>query len=58
MKKILLPLLISIFSCFESNAQTLSAGDIAFIGMNTDTQEGYTFITLAAIPSSEEILLY
>ena len=37
-----------------SNAQ-LAAGDIAFIGMNTDATEGYSIITLTDIPGSKVI---
>lgn len=47
---------IAIFFNFNKlKAQSLSAGDIAFIGMNTDTTEGYAFITLNDIPSSEKV---
>ena len=54
MKKLLLFLLLtSVF--YPKNYAQLVAGDIAFIGMNTDTQEGYTFITLADIPGFEKI---
>ena len=47
--------LLAMLLCFTSNSQTLVAGDIAFIGFNTDNQEGFSFITLNDIPGSEEI---
>ncbi len=36
-------------------SQNLSVGDIAFIGYNSDDPDGFTFITLKAIPSTEMI---
>ncbi|MFK8038031.1 MAG: HYR domain-containing protein [Crocinitomicaceae bacterium] len=48
-------ILIILLSSATLNAQTLSAGDIAFVGMNTDAIEGYSFITLVDIPGSEQI---
>ncbi len=53
MKKYTLLLLFFFFSAAIS-AQ-LSAGDIAFLGFNTDTQEGYSFVVLKDIPGSEKI---
>ncbi|WP_165828934.1 T9SS type A sorting domain-containing protein [Flavobacterium sp. HTF] len=55
MKKKLL-LLIMLFCTFfvhqKANSQvTLSAGDIAFIGYNTSPLDGFSFITLKAIPA-------
>ena len=41
---------------FQSNyAQTLSTGDIAFIGYHTDSSDGFTFIALTDIPAGEVI---
>jgi hypothetical protein len=37
------------------SSQSLIAGDIAFIGMNTDTKEGFSFISLTDIPGGEKI---
>ncbi len=37
------------------SAQSLSAGDIAFIGYNTDSPDAFSIITLTDIPGSEEI---
>ncbi|KPM47516.1 beta strand repeat-containing protein [Jiulongibacter sediminis] len=34
---------------------SLSQGDIAFVGYNTDTPDGYSFVTLADIPAGEVI---
>uniref|UniRef100_UPI003A8D8877 SprB repeat-containing protein n=1 Tax=Flavobacterium alkalisoli TaxID=2602769 RepID=UPI003A8D8877 len=39
----------------KTTAQTLSAGDIAFIGYNTDDPDGFSFITLKEIPAGETI---
>ncbi len=39
----------------QVSAQTLSAGDIAFIGYDTDSNDGFTFIALAPIPGGEVI---
>lgn len=39
----------------KTTAQTLSAGDIAFIGYNTDSNDGFSFITLTEIPAGEII---
>ncbi len=36
-------------------SQNLSAGDIAFIGYNSDDPDGFTFVTLNAIPAYEMI---
>ena len=36
-------------------SQNLSAGDIAFIGYNSDDPDGFTFITLNNLPSTEMI---
>ena len=54
MKQKLLSLLILI-TTFSINAQTLGAGDIAFIGYNTDGVDGWSFITLNDIPAGEQI---
>ena len=43
------------FSIQTVNAQSLIAGDIAFIGMNTRIKEGFTIITLTDIPANEKI---
>ncbi|MDA0881684.1 MAG: hypothetical protein O2984_00085 [Bacteroidetes bacterium] len=48
------------FNWTEINAQTLSAGDIAFLGYNTDgaspiRNDDFTFITLKDIPAGEII---
>ncbi len=53
LKQYTLFILLSLVSFF-SNAQ-LAAGDIAFLGMNTDAEEGFAFITLTDIPGGEEI---
>lgn len=37
------------------SSQSLVAGDIAFVGMNTDTKEGFSFISLVDIPGNEKI---
>jgi len=55
MKKILLACSIFLLGNNLINAQTLSAGDIAFIGYDTDANDGFTFIALAPIPSGEVI---
>ena len=53
---LVLTIAVTIFLSFNKlKAQSLNAGDIAFIGMNTDATEGYAFITLNDIPSSEKI---
>jgi len=47
---------VAIFLNFNKlKAQSLSVGDIAFIGMNADSPEGYSFITLTDISGSEVI---
>ena len=33
----------------------LNAGDIAFIGINTDTPDGFAIITLTDIPAGEVV---
>ena len=53
MKKLLLALIILLTS-IQSYGQ-LNVGDIAFIGMNADANEGYSFIALRDIPASEKI---
>ncbi|RXG17055.1 hypothetical protein DSM02_3153, partial [Leeuwenhoekiella polynyae] len=52
MQKLLLTLLL-ITSCFgyNLNSQSLAAGDIAFVGYNTDNPDGFAFITLTDIPA-------
>ena len=52
-KLLVLSILLSLG--FTSYGQSLVAGDIAFIGFNTDNPEGFAFITLTDIPGSEEI---
>ncbi|MCB1582120.1 MAG: SprB repeat-containing protein [Xanthomonadales bacterium] len=47
----LLPILFSI----HANA-ALNAGDIAFIGINTDAPDGFAFVLLADAPAGEEII--
>ncbi len=47
-------LIIALSSFYYSSAQ-LAAGDIAFIGWNTDTPDGFAFITLKDIPANEVI---
>ena len=54
MKQKSLSLLILI-TTFSIDAQTLGAGDIAFIGYNTDGVDGWSFITLNDIPAGEQI---
>jgi len=52
-------LLLFLTSGYALTAQTLSAGDIAFIGYNTDegtsTNDDFSFFTLVDIPGSEVI---
>ena len=48
-------LFLSVFFSGTTAVAQLSAGDIAFIGMNTDATEGYSFITLTDIPGGEVI---
>jgi hypothetical protein len=50
-----LAVLVIIFNIQTFKAQSLIAGDIAFIGMNTDTKEGFSFISLVDIPGNEKI---
>ncbi|WP_417609372.1 HYR domain-containing protein [Owenweeksia hongkongensis] len=38
-------------------AQTLTAGDVAFVGFNTDSPDGFAFIALADIPAGEVIYI-
>ncbi|WP_424492930.1 MBG domain-containing protein [Salinimicrobium sp. GXAS 041] len=58
MKQKLLFLIFQIF-CFtyvlSSHAQTLQAGDIAFIGFNTDAPDGFSFIALKDLPAGETL---
>ncbi len=52
------PILLLIFIAFLYSTTAfaqLAAGDIAFIGYNTDHLEGYSFITLTTIPPNEKI---
>ncbi len=51
----LLTVLTIICNIQTFKAQSLSPGDLAFIGMNTDTKEGFSFITLTEIPANEKI---
>ncbi|KAF2507488.1 hypothetical protein E0W72_11460, partial [Flavobacterium arcticum] len=39
----------------STKAQTLAAGDIAFVGYHTDTSDGFTFIALKDLPAGETI---
>ena len=60
MRKITFFIFLFILGCNITLAQTLQAGDIAFIGYNTDPFSGskdheFTFITLTDIPSNEVI---
>ena len=58
MKQKLLLLLVFLYSCIFSqglSAQSLAAGDIAFIGYDTATLDGFSFITLKDIPAGEII---
>ncbi len=48
-------LLLSLIFVSSAAFGQLAAGDIAFLGMNTDAQEGFAFITLNDIPGGEEI---
>ncbi|MCT4624247.1 MAG: PKD domain-containing protein, partial [Schleiferiaceae bacterium] len=52
MKKTILLVWLSI--CLNVQA-TLSPGDIAFVGFNSDNPDGFSFITLAVIPPNEKI---
>jgi hypothetical protein len=54
MRKILL-LTGVLFTCLSIQAQSLAAGDIAFIGFHQDSQDGFTFITLTDIAADEVI---
>ena len=54
MRRILLSAIIFIFTCSSSFAQ-LSAGDIAFLGMQTDAPDAFAFVTLANIPGNTSI---
>lgn len=47
--------LICLLVSFTLFSQSLSQGDIAFVGINTDTPEGFSIITLKDIPSAEPI---
>ena len=51
----LITFLVLFFNSNKTNAQTLVAGDIAFIGWNTDSPDAFAFVTLTDIPSSEPI---
>ncbi|WP_026755756.1 T9SS type A sorting domain-containing protein [Sediminibacter sp. Hel_I_10] len=58
MKKFLLAVVLMLCALGSDRsvyAQTLSAGDIAFIGFHLDDNDGFTFITLKDIPSGEVI---
>uniref|UniRef100_UPI00191644E8 beta strand repeat-containing protein n=1 Tax=Flavobacterium sp. MK4S-17 TaxID=2543737 RepID=UPI00191644E8 len=52
---ILLTLLSFLVPWHEAEAQTLAAGDIAFVGYHTDADDGFTFIALKDIPANEVI---
>ena len=51
----ILPLLAFLIIGIQAQSQTLGAGDIAMIGYRTDSNDGFTFITLKDIPASEVI---
>ena len=55
MKRLLFICFILIFGHQGISAQSLNAGDIAFIGYNTDASDAHAFITLTNIPGNEEI---
>lgn len=55
MKKKLLILTFLIIGNFVSKAQTLNAGDIAFIGYHEDATDQFTWISLTDIPANEKI---
>ncbi|WP_418513596.1 T9SS type A sorting domain-containing protein [Corallibacter sp.] len=55
MKKLLLICLMSLFGNQFIKAQSLVAGDIAFIGFQQDSPDGFTFITLTDINAGEVI---
>jgi len=55
MKKLLLICLISFLGNSFLNAQSLVAGDIAFIGYITDGPDAFAFITLTDIPAGEVV---
>ena len=54
MKRILLSAIIFIFTCANSFAQ-LAAGDIAFLGMQTDAPDAFAFVTLTDISGNTSI---
>jgi hypothetical protein len=54
MKKILLLLIFSM-AITITKAQTMVAGDIAFIGYNTATPDGFCFIALKNLPGGETL---
>jgi len=56
MKKTLLFTALFSLLFFNSFSQTPVAGDIAFIGWNTDSPDGFAWITLADIPGSTDIV--
>ena len=45
----------SLIAFQNMHAQTMQAGDIAFVGYHTDSGDGFTFIALTDIPSGEII---
>ncbi|MFD2826816.1 beta strand repeat-containing protein [Leeuwenhoekiella polynyae] len=51
----LMLVLIGLVTNQRLKAQTLTAGDIAFVGYHTDVDDGFTFITLKDIPAGEVI---
>ena len=58
MKKLLLAVVLMLCALGSQNtmyAQTLNAGDIAFVGYHTDANDGFTFITLKDIPAGDVI---
>ncbi|AKC20652.1 T9SS type A sorting domain-containing protein [Flavobacterium psychrophilum] len=58
MKKKLLPYLLlccAFFSVEHAKAQTLQAGDIAFVGINAIAPDGFSFIALKPLPAGETL---
>ena len=55
MKKVCIILMMMLFSVSLLNAQSLSAGDLAIFGANTDNPDDFAFVLLVDIPSGTEI---
>ncbi|MBA9074765.1 hypothetical protein GGR22_002938 [Flavobacterium gossypii] len=47
--------MICLLSGVKSEAQTMAAGDIAFIGYNTSSPEGFAFIALNDLPAGQTL---